>query len=45
MVSATVAAQARWASLGELGEVKGVGASKLVRYGDQVLAVVQSHAD
>ncbi len=32
-------------SLGELGEVKGVGASKLVRYGDQVLAVVQSHAD
>jgi hypothetical protein len=25
--------------------VKGVGASKLVRYGDQVLAVVQSHAE
>ena len=27
-------------SMDELGEVKGVGASKLVRYGDAVLAVV-----
>ena len=32
-------------SMDELGEVKGVGASKLVRYGDAVLAVVTAAQD
>ena len=32
-------------TLDELGEVKGVGASTLGRYGDAVLAVVKAHQD
>ena len=34
-------AAARPASLEELGQIKGVGASKLARYGARVLAVVR----
>ena len=37
-------AAVRPASLEELGEIKGVGASKLQRYGSRVLKVLGSHA-
>ena len=36
-------AAARPASLAELGEVQGVGAAKLERYGEAMLGVVRSH--